>query len=73
MCKNWNKAAPSGHANAIRAYLDTKSVNEQIIFNAQQIEKAESCGLVYNVEANDVENPEKMDRHQKFAMFGHLK
>ncbi len=73
VCKNWNKAAPSGHANAIRAYLDTKSVNEQIIFNAQQIEKAESCGLVYNVEANDVENPEKMDRHQKFAMFGHLK
>ena len=30
------------------------------MFNAQQIEKAEHCGSVYNVETNDVEEPEKM-------------
>ena len=71
VCKFKDKA-PSGHANAIRAHLETLSPNQQAIFNAQQIEKAESCGLVYSVEANDVEDPEKMDRHQKFAMFGHL-
>ena len=71
-CPQNRDRAPSGHANTIRAYLDTKSVNEQIVFNAQQIEKAESCGLVYNVEANDVENPENMTRHQRAGMFGHL-
>ena len=27
------------------------------------IHQAEHCGLVYNVETNDVEEPEKMDRH----------
>ena len=47
-------------------------MRKQLNFNARQIEKAEHCGLVYNVETNDVEEPEKMDRHQKFAMFGHL-
>ena len=69
MCKNLQQ---SGCANAIGAHLETLSPNQQVIFKVQQIEKAESCGLVYNVEANDVENPEKMYRQQKFAMFGHL-
>ena len=72
VCKNWANKAPSAHANLVRAYLDTKTVNEQIVFNAQQIEKAESCALVYNVEANECENPDQMDRHQKYFMNGHL-
>ena len=42
------------------------------MFNAGHIEKAEHCGLVYNVETNYVDNPENMDRHQEFGMFGHL-
>ena len=62
----------SGRANAIRAYVETLSPNDAAVFNAGQIEKAEHCGLVYNVEKNDVENPEEMDRHQEFGMFGHL-
>ena len=52
--------------------METLSPNDLAVFNAQQIEKAESCGLVYNVKDNNVENPESMDRHQKFAMFGHI-
>ena len=71
--QNKSKNVPSGHANAIRAHLETLSPNQQIIIiNAQQNEKAEDLGLVYSVESNDVENPEQTDRHQKFAMFGHL-
>ena len=62
----------SGHANAIRAYVEHLSPNDLAVFNAGQIEKAEYCGLVYNVETNDVENPENMTRHQKAGMFGHL-
>ena len=71
-CQQSKKSVLSGRANAIRAYVETLSPNEAAVFNAGQIEKAEHCGLVYNVEANDVENPEKMDRHQEFGMFGHL-
>ena len=62
----------SGHANAIRAYVERLSPNDLAVFNAQQIEKAENNGLVYNVETNDVENPENMTRHQRAGMFGHL-
>ena len=62
----------TGHANAIRAYVEHLSPNDLAVFNAQQIEKAENCGLVYNVETNDVENPENMTRHQRAGMFGHL-
>ena len=62
----------SGYANAIRAHVEQLSPNELAVFNAGQIEKAESCGLVYNVETNYVDNPENMTRHQKAGMFGHL-
>ena len=62
----------SGYANAIRAHVEQLSPNDAAVFNAGQIEKAEHCGLVYNVETNDVENPEEMTRHQEFGMFGHL-
>ena len=69
---NSRNSVPSGRANAIRAHIETLSPNQVAVFNAGQIEKAEHCGLVYNVETNDVEEPENMNRHQKFAMFGHL-
>ena len=69
---NSNERKSSGYANAVRAHVETLSPNELAVFNAGQIEKAEHCGRVYNVEANDVENPETMNRHHKFAMFGHL-
>ena len=62
----------SGYANAIRAHVERLSPNDLAVFNAQQIEKAENNGLVYNVETNDVENPENMTRHQRAGMFGHL-
>ena len=52
--------------------MEHLSPNDLAVFNAQQIEKAENCGLVYNVETNDVENPENMTRHQRAGMFGHL-
>ena len=72
-CGNFErKSAGSGYANAIRAHIETLSPNEIAVFNSGQIEKAEHCGLVYNVEKYDVENPEDMDRHQEFGMFGHL-
>ena len=71
-CKKYSSNRGSGYANAIRAHVETLSPNELAVFNAQQIEKAEHCGLLYYVEANDVENPEQMDRHQKFAMLDHL-
>ena len=54
------------------AYVEHLSPNALAVFNAGQIEKAENCGLVYNVETNDVENPENMTRHQRAGMFGHL-
>ena len=57
----------SGYANAIRAHVEQLSPNELAVFNAGQIEKAESCGLIYNVETNYVENPESTTRHQKFG------
>ena len=66
------KKPVSGYANAIRAYVEHLSPNDLAVFNAQQIEKAENCGLVYNVETNYVDNPENMTRHQKAGMFGHL-
>ena len=72
---NRSRNAPSsgsGHANAIRAYVERLSPNDLAVFNAQQIEKAENNGLVYNVETNDVENLENMTRHQRAGMFGHL-
>ena len=71
-CQQSKKSVPSGRANAIRAYVEKLSPNEAAVFNAGQIEKAEHCGLVYNVENNDVENPEIMTRHQRAGMFGHL-
>ena len=72
-CKqNSNRPRGSGYVNAIRAHVETLSPNELAVFNTQQIEKPKHCGLLYNVETYDVEDPEQMDRHQKFAMFGHL-
>ena len=62
----------TGYANAIRAHVEKLSPNDLTVFNAGQIEKAEHCGLVYNVETNDIENPENMTRHQRAGMFGHL-
>ena len=53
-------------------FLNLTKIHDTDKFNAQQIEKAESCGLVYNVETNYVDNPENMTRHQKAGMFGHL-
>ena len=44
--KKVNSNATSTQANYIQAYLDTNSINEQIVFNSHQIEKAEACGLV---------------------------
>ena len=71
-CQKSGNKPISGHANAIRAYVERLSPNDLAVFNAQQIEKAENNGLVYNVETNDVENPENMTRHQRAGMFGHL-
>ena len=70
-CSNFERKG-SGFANTIRVHVETLSPNEVAIFNAGLIEKAEHCGLVYDVEANDVENAEEMTRHQRFGMFGHL-
>ena len=67
-----DKKPTTGHANAIRAYVEHLSPNDLAVFNAGQIEKAQNNGLVYNVETNDVENPENMTRHQRAGMFGHL-
>ena len=67
------KPERTGYANAIRAHVEQLSPNDLAVFNASQIEKAEHCGLVYNVETNYVDNPENMNRHQEFGMFGHLK
>ena len=71
-CGKSTPRSGTGHANAIRAYVEHLSPNDLAVFNAGQIEKAENCGLVYNVETNDVENPENMTRHQRAGMFGHL-
>ena len=62
----------SGFAHTVRAHVETLTPNEAAIFNASQIEKAEHCGLVYNVQKNDIEDAENMTRHQRFGMFGHL-
>ena len=70
--KSANKRTGSGFANTVRAHVETLTPNEAAIFNAGQIEKAESVGLVYNVAENDIDNAENMTRHQRFGMFGHL-
>ena len=71
-CDKHKNPPGSGFANTIRAHAETLSPNDLALFNASQIEKAEHCGLTYNVVANDIENPENMTRHQRFGMFGHL-
>ena len=63
--KLWLNLATPAQANSVKAYLAKQSVNDICVFNAQQVEKAKSCGLTYNIEAGKCEEYETMTEYQK--------
>ena len=71
--KLWLNLATPSQANSVKAYLSNQSVNDQCVFNAQQVEKANSCGLTNNIEAGRCDEYEKMTEYQKeFMATGNL-